>query len=334
LAAVRKDCGLSFCFASADPANAPVERREKREAAVDNARLIASGTGRRTRAAFAAAGLWALTLAGAAHAQWSIGPAGARQAPQGMNHYLYLVRTNPLPGQEQAFNDAYQNQHMGDLVQLEGWEGAQRFRLALDGAPRSIFPGSRYGYLIVWDQEGQSPPTVPLGGKNRRIPGFDPVTPGAAWQTTYKAIEPKRRRPDGRGPFMPSASDHDTPRLNRYIVMEFDDPPVGVTDSDFQAVLNRRIGQVLTLPGWMAAQTLRLEPTPQPAGRPPRPPSPAARYLILWETEGRSAQEAQDALQTAVQAGKVETLARDPATAESTYWEPISPYVTKDDIER
>lgn len=296
--------------------------------------VVPSGTIRSRRAVFAAAAGWMLALAGSAHAQWSLGPPGPREAAPGLNHYLYLVRTNPLPGLEQAFNDAYQNRHMGDLVQLDGWVGAQRFRLAMDGQPRAIFPGSRYGYLILWDQEGQSPPIVPLGAKNRRIPGFDYTTPGAAWQVTYKVVGPRRRRPDGRGPFMPAASDHDTPRLNRYIMMEFADPPPGVKDADFEATLDRRIGQVLTTPGWMAAQRLRLEPTPQTPGRPARAPSPAARYLLLWETEGHSAQEAQDALQAAVQAGKVEPLARDPATAESTYWEPISPYITKDDIER
>ncbi|HTI66251.1 MAG TPA: hypothetical protein VL460_01755 [Caulobacteraceae bacterium] len=296
--------------------------------------VIGSGRRRSRLADCAAAALSMFLLGGGtAHAQWSIGPPGPREAAPGLNRYLYLVASTPLPGLEQAFNEAYQNQHMGDLLQLDGWVGAQRFRLATDGQPRSI-PGSRYGYLIVWEQEGASPPPVPIGGKNRRIPGYDFTTPDANWQATYKVVGPRKRRPDGRGPFMPAASDTETPRPNRYVLMEFDDPPPGVGEADFEATLDRRIDQVLAVPGWMAAQRLRLEPTPQPVGRPARPPSPADRYLIVWETEGRSAQALQDALLAAVKAGKVEPFVRDPATAQSTYWQPISPYVTKDDIER
>ncbi len=274
-----------------------------------------------------------LTSGEAAHAQWSLGPPGARQASQGLNHYLYLVRTNPLPGFEQAFNDAYQNRHMGDLVQLDGWVGAQRFRLATDGQPRSVLPGARYGYLIVWDQEGPSPPIVPTGGKNRRIPGYD-FSPGGTWQATYQTVGPKIRRPDGRGAFMPAASDADTPRPNRYVVLEFDDPQPGQADAAFEAALDRRILQILSLPGWMAAQRLRLAPTPQPKGRPERAAPVAARYLTVWETEGASAAQAQQALLDAVKGGKVDALPNNPATSEAAFWEPISPYVTKSDIER
>jgi hypothetical protein len=275
--------------------------RKKREVQMHRAKL---GT-QRSRAGLWAAALLVLALAGPAWAQWSLGPPGARQAPAGTNHYLYLVRTNPLPGMEQAFNDAYLNRHMGDLVQLDGWIGAQRFRLATDGQPHPVLPGSRYGYLIIWDQEGARPPIVPPGTKNRRIPGYDYITPGASWQATYKTLGPRVRRPDGRKPFMPAASDNDTPRFNRYVLLEFADPPAGVNPADFEAALNRRIGQVLAVPGWMTAQAFHLEPTPQPPGRPPRPPAPADRYLILWETEGRTAQEVEDALRAATQAGKV-----------------------------
>src|ERR1043165_2386759 len=70
-----------------------------------------------------------LLFSTAALAQWSIGKPGTREAPQGQNRYVYLVMSDPLPGREFDFNDGYQNMHMGDLVQLPGWTGAQRFRL-------------------------------------------------------------------------------------------------------------------------------------------------------------------------------------------------------------
>jgi len=113
----------------------------------------------------------------AALAQWSIGQPGTREAPQGQNRYVYLVMADPLPGKEAEFNDGYQNMHMGDLVQLPGWTGAQRFRLVPDVTPRSIKPLFRRGNLIIWDQEGtdagklQSDARAAIaGGKSRLIP--------------------------------------------------------------------------------------------------------------------------------------------------------------------
>jgi hypothetical protein len=81
----------------------------------------------------------ALALSPVALAQWSIGNPGTRQAPQGQNRYAYLVMSDPLPGREFDFNDGYQNMHMGDLVQLPGWTGAQRFRL-VPVMPRTTQP--------------------------------------------------------------------------------------------------------------------------------------------------------------------------------------------------
>jgi len=272
--------------------------------------------------------------AGSSEAQWAIGPPGPRTAPGDLEHYLYLVRSTPLAGMEQAFNDAYQNQHMGDLIEFEGWSGAQRFRAVSDNQPRSILPSSRWGYLIAWDQEGRTPPTVPLGGRNRRIPGYDYATPGANWQATYKAIGPRRRRPDGKGPTVLATREHETPRLGRYVLLEFANPRVGTKTEDFEAALDRRIGQALNLPGWLSAQRWELTSTPSPPGRRGRTPAPADRYLILWEIEGRCGVEVQQRLLEATNSGQVEALPADPATAEATYWEPISPYVTKTDVER
>src|ERR1700738_3307197 len=121
-----------------------------------------------------------VTLTTSVLAQWSIGQRGTREPPQGQNRYVYLVMSDPLPGREFDFNDGYQNMHMGDLVQLPGWTGAQRFRLVPDVTPRNIKPLFRRGNLIIWDQEGtdagklQSDALAAIaGGKSRRIPGFE-----------------------------------------------------------------------------------------------------------------------------------------------------------------
>jgi hypothetical protein len=114
---------------------------------------------------------------------------------------------DPLPGREFDFNDGYQNMHMGDLVQLPGWTGAQRFRL-VPVMPRTTQPLYRRGNLIIWDQEGDDLAKLQsesrnaiAGGKSRLIPGFDYSADGPV-SVTYQVIGPRMTRPDGRKPFI------------------------------------------------------------------------------------------------------------------------------------
>jgi hypothetical protein len=279
----------------------------------------------------------ALGLSTAALAQWSIGQPGTREAPKGQNRYVYLVMADPLPGREADFNDGYQNMHMGDLVQLPGWTGAQRFRLLPDVTPRNTQPLYRRGNLIIWDQEGadlgklQSDSRAAIaGGKSRLIPGFD-YSDGGSVRATYQVIGPRATRPDGRKPFIPDYADNKTPRPNRYIMLDFVEPVAGVSDADFEAALFRHVSEVLALPGWMAAQRFRLA-TPPPGAAPPR--LAFAKYLVIWETEGSNAQGLQDALTAATKTAQIAVLAADAATAQSSWWVTTSPFITKDEFER
>jgi hypothetical protein len=279
----------------------------------------------------------ALTLSTAALAQWSIGQPGTREPPKGQNRYVYLVMSDPLPGREFDFNDGYQNMHMGDLVQLPGWTGAQRFRLVPDVMPRNTQPLYRRGNLIIWDQEGadlgklQSDSRAAIaGGKSRRIPGFD-YSPDGPVSATYQVIGPRTTRPDGRKPFIPDYADNRTPRPNRYVMLDFVEPAAGVSDTDFEGALSRHVIEVLALPGWMAAQPFHLA-TPPSGAAPPR--LAFTKYLVIWETEGSNAQDLQDTLIAATKAGQVKARAADPATAQSSWWVTTSPFVTKDDFER
>ena len=278
----------------------------------------------------------ALMLCSAASAQWSIGKPGTREAPRGQNRYVYLVMSDPLPGREFEFNDFYQNTHMGDLVQLPGWMGAQRFRL-VPVLPRTTQPLYRRGNLIIWDQEGDDLAKLQsesrnaiAGGKSRLIPGFDYSADGPV-SVTYQVIGPRVTRPDGKKPFIPDAADNKTPRPNRYVEVEFVAPGSGVSDSDFEAALAKEVTDVLALPGWMAAQRFRL-PTPGPGITVPRLGFP--KYLVVWETEGMNAQDLQDARFAAVKAGKIKAPAIDAASAQSSWWVTISPFIDKDDFLR
>jgi hypothetical protein len=279
----------------------------------------------------------AMALAAGAPAQWSIGQRGTREPPPGQNRYAYLVMADPFPGKEFEFNDFYQNVHMGDLVQLPGWTGAQRFRLVPEVTPRNIQPLYRRGNLIIWDQEGtgldqlrRDANAAISGGKSRLIPGFD-YSPEGPVSVTYQVIGPRVTRPDGRKPFIPDYADSKTPRPNRYIMLDFVEPAAGTADGAFEAALAKRVTEVLSLPGFMAAQPFRFAPPPASA----RPTSLTfTKYLVIWETEGAGAQALQDTLNAAAKAGEIKALAADPATAQSSWWVTSSPHITKDDFQR
>ena len=266
-------------------------------------------------------------------AQWSIGAPGNREAPAGKHRYAMLVFANPIPGKEAEFNDWYTNTHMGDLVQLQGWMGAQRFRIVTNVQPRPSAAGYAHGYLIIWDLEETDANaalgrmTAAIGGGKSRLGAAFNYTPGAGANGTYEAIGPRIKRPDGKGPTMPDPSDSKTPRPNRYVLMEFENALPG-KDAEFEKAVAQRIPTVLALPGWMAAQRFRVADTPG------RAPSVKPKYLTVWETEGVSAQVVNETLQQGPKNGVKDNPAADMSTAEIVYWEPITPYITKDDFVR
>ncbi len=65
-----------------------------------------------------------------------------------MARYKMVVMSNPVEGREDEYNDWYQNVHLGELVALEGFRSARRFRLA-----RSLVEGEVFPYLAIYEIE-------------------------------------------------------------------------------------------------------------------------------------------------------------------------------------
>lgn len=61
-----------------------------------------------------------------------------------MASYKMVVLTNPLDGRHAEFNDWYDSQHLDDLLELEGMQTAQRYRLKL---------GDGWSYMAIYDVE-------------------------------------------------------------------------------------------------------------------------------------------------------------------------------------
>jgi hypothetical protein len=68
-----------------------------------------------------------------------------------MPRYQLIVLTNAAKGRDEEFNDWYDNQHLGDVLSVPGFVGAQRFRL--DPAAGS----TDWSYLAIYDMETDDP---------------------------------------------------------------------------------------------------------------------------------------------------------------------------------
>jgi hypothetical protein len=299
--------------------------------------------------------LFSTMAGGVAQAQWSLLAPGNREPSPRQNRYYMLVLANPIPGMENDFNDWYTNMMLGDLTQLPGFVGAQRFRIISDAGldPRPTVAGYQKGYLTIWDQQG--PDNTPIdklmrdsleGGKISHGAGFDYRgfgTEGVGG--TYQALGP--RVSSGKKPWMPASTDLKTRRPNRYIVMDFSNPAAG-KEGEFESTMNQHIKDILALPGWMAAQRFKVMPG-NARGRGGR--SNILQYLTVWEVEGPSPQapqtdparpgqsgkyvsRIQTALNEAIKDGKIKQLPIDESSRQFTYWEPITPFITRADYDR
>lgn len=70
-----------------------------------------------------------------------------------MSRYKLIVLSDPVEGGEDEYNDWYSNQHLQDIVALDGFVTAQRFKL-LDPGPDGIGVVPPARYLAVYEIDG------------------------------------------------------------------------------------------------------------------------------------------------------------------------------------
>jgi hypothetical protein len=66
-----------------------------------------------------------------------------------MQRYTFVVFTRPLEGQDDAYNEWYSTRHLRDVLALEGFVAAQRFRLVDSGD----LPKSEQRYMAIYEAE-------------------------------------------------------------------------------------------------------------------------------------------------------------------------------------
>jgi hypothetical protein len=63
-----------------------------------------------------------------------------------------IVLTNPVEGQEDEYNDWYSGRHLNDVLAVEGFRAAQRFRFR----PGQLGEGPGFQYLAIYEVEGMT----------------------------------------------------------------------------------------------------------------------------------------------------------------------------------
>ena len=66
-----------------------------------------------------------------------------------MNRYVFVVMTNATDGQDERFNAWYDNQHIPDVLKIDGFASAQRFMLPADNTN----PAATRNYLTLYEIE-------------------------------------------------------------------------------------------------------------------------------------------------------------------------------------
>lgn len=59
---------------------------------------------------------------------------------------LYMVKSNPAAGKEDEYNRWYSDVHLPEVLQIDGFQTAQRFKLH----PRQVQPNPTHTYLAIY----------------------------------------------------------------------------------------------------------------------------------------------------------------------------------------
>lgn len=71
------------------------------------------------------------------------------------NQHLLIALTEPIDGQDDAFNDWYENTHVPECLRVPGFKSGQRYKLT---ASQTDMP--RQAYLALYELEGDKPQDV------------------------------------------------------------------------------------------------------------------------------------------------------------------------------
>ena len=83
-----------------------------------------------------------------------------------MGKYILLVQSNPTDGKEAEFNRWYDEIHLGEVLEVQGFKAAQRFKV--EGEPATGAPD--HDYLAIYEIEATQPQDA-LDALNKAVAG-------------------------------------------------------------------------------------------------------------------------------------------------------------------
>jgi hypothetical protein len=97
-----------------------------------------------------------------------------------MTTFHFMVLSNPVEGREDDFNTWYDKEHLDDLLAIDGFQAAQRYRLAALG-PGQEEPTYRYAavYEVEADNGAAAQEKLMDALRSGRVRASDTIAPDA-----------------------------------------------------------------------------------------------------------------------------------------------------------
>lgn len=89
-----------------------------------------------------------------------------------MARFLYVVFTVPHAGEDEAYNEWYDNQHVPDCLAVDGITTATRYALAPMDPPQSKLPP----YLCLYEVEADDISDIPAALDRAKAEGKMPIS--------------------------------------------------------------------------------------------------------------------------------------------------------------
>ena len=102
---------------------------------------------------------------------------------------LFMVRSNATPGQEDAYNQWYNNVHLAEVLSIEGFHSAQRFALH----PTQVQADQPHAYLALYEIDTDAvEATLARLGEATWLNMSDAIDPESIQISLFAAVTEKR----------------------------------------------------------------------------------------------------------------------------------------------
>jgi hypothetical protein len=101
-----------------------------------------------------------------------------------MNRHIFVVQTNAIDGEDDAYNHWHTNIHLPDALAVPGFVAAQRFKLSETQRPGAEL--SEYRYLTIYEMDGD--PGEALAALRESVPGMH-ISPSMAPDRVLNVFE-------------------------------------------------------------------------------------------------------------------------------------------------